>query len=135
MSEHNSSEREVSSQESPSLEALQRIELICTRFEEAWQKGTLPTLEECLDLVPEPERPALLEQLLPLDIHYRRKAGESPALAEYLPRWTQFEQQLQHYFSTLDTGTVAVLKSGGRVERDDNAPGRPVVGVHARRAG
>ncbi len=59
----------------------------CDRFEAAWRAGQRPRLEEYLAAVPEPQRPALLRELLLLEIDYRRLAGERPTPEEYLARF------------------------------------------------
>jgi serine/threonine-protein kinase len=100
MSEHQLPRSGVSAGESSSLKALQRIDAICVRFEEAWQQGPRPTLEAYLDDVPEPKRAALLEQLLLLDIHYRKKAGETPTPEDYRHRFPQYEEVLHRPFSS-----------------------------------
>jgi tetratricopeptide (TPR) repeat protein len=64
-----------------------RADRECDRFEAAWRVGQRPRLEDHLAAVPEPERPALLRELLPLEIDYRRLAGERPAAEEYLARF------------------------------------------------
>ena len=55
-----------------SEEAVWRLEEACCRFEEAWQAGRRPHLEDFLAGRDGPERMALLRELLRLDLHYRR---------------------------------------------------------------
>ena len=61
----------------PSLPAdlRQNIEDICNRFESAWMKGMRPRIEDYLTEAAAPQRPALLRELLPLDVGYRRSMG------------------------------------------------------------
>src|SRR5262249_19335247 len=69
----------------------QRIDAVCTRFEAAWKRadghGSTPRIEEYLADSPEPERPALLRELIRLDAHYRRGAGDAPQPADYVARF------------------------------------------------
>jgi len=60
-----------------------RIEAVCTQFEKAWQAGTGPRIEDYLAGWTGEERSALLRELIPLDLEYRRKAGEEATLADY----------------------------------------------------
>jgi hypothetical protein len=66
---------------------IQRAEQVCDRFEAAWKAGARPCIEEHLAAVPEPERAALLRELILLEIDYRRLAGEQPAAEEFLARF------------------------------------------------
>jgi hypothetical protein len=54
----------------------------CCRFEGAWKTaeiaGKRPCLDDYLNSIPEPGRPALLGELVALDIAYRRRGGEDP---------------------------------------------------------
>jgi serine/threonine-protein kinase len=64
-----------------------RIDRVCDRFKAAWDAGTPPRLEDYLGDVPEPERPALLRELIPLDVHFRTQRGEKPTAPEYQARF------------------------------------------------
>ena len=55
-----------------------RIEAICERYEAAWSGTPRPEIESHLVAVTEPERPALLRELLALEIDLRRGGGELP---------------------------------------------------------
>ena len=69
------------------LSQAQRVNEVCDRFERAWQAGPRPCIEDYLGDTPEPERSALLWELIALDIAYRRKAGEQPQAGEYRARF------------------------------------------------
>jgi WD40 repeat protein len=69
------------------LSQAQRINAVCDRFERAWCTGQRPNIEDYLGDTPEPERAALLRELLALEIAYRQKAGEQPQPAEYRARF------------------------------------------------
>jgi serine/threonine protein kinase len=60
------------------LSAARRINEACNRFELAWQTGQRPGIADYLGDTPEPERSALLRELVALDVDYRRQAGEDP---------------------------------------------------------
>ena len=53
------------------------------RFEAAWRAGGHPPIEPYLAGVPEPERSALLQELLLLDVDYRLRGGQTPRSDEY----------------------------------------------------
>jgi serine/threonine protein kinase len=69
----------------PAAAAL-RLEEACARFEADWRAGGRPRLEDFLGPADAPERPALLRELVALDVHYRLQAGESPRPEDYVGR-------------------------------------------------
>src|SRR4051794_4355322 len=69
------------------LSVLQQIDEVCDSFEAAWQAGVRPRIEDFLDASTVQERTELFRELLAREIELRRKAGESPDLAEYLGRF------------------------------------------------
>jgi tetratricopeptide (TPR) repeat protein len=83
----------------PLAEAL-RLERICTCFEAAWKDGpTRPGLEEFLREVDGPAVAVLLCELLRLELAYRRRNGEHPTPAEYLPRYPGREALVHGVFA------------------------------------
>ena len=64
-------------------DAVVRLEEACCRFEYSWRTGGRPSLEDFLGAVQGTERLARLRELLMLEVHYRRRAGEGPSAAEY----------------------------------------------------
>src|SRR5579871_6889914 len=67
-----------------SEDAVWRLEEVCCRFEQSWQAGRRPRLEDFLADAKGAERRALLRELLRLDVHYRRQAGERPTAEDYV---------------------------------------------------
>src|SRR5262245_36925793 len=60
-----------------------RIDQVCDDFEDAWQRGQRPRIDDFLQRVDIAEQPALFADLLRMEIEYRQKAGETPRLEEY----------------------------------------------------
>ena len=60
-----------------------RLDPVCNHFESAWLAGQCPRLEDFLAQVEEADRPALLGELLALDMEYRARAGERPTPQDY----------------------------------------------------
>jgi tRNA A-37 threonylcarbamoyl transferase component Bud32 len=56
-----------------------RIDEICRRYEEEWKGGRQPRPEDFLPAWPEPERRALLDELVKLDAAYRPPLRAGPA--------------------------------------------------------
>jgi serine/threonine-protein kinase len=73
------------------LSGARRVDRVCDAFESAWLAGRRPPIEEFLTDVPEPERPALLRELVRVDVAYRRKQGETPEPRDYADRFPSLE--------------------------------------------
>jgi WD40 repeat protein/tRNA A-37 threonylcarbamoyl transferase component Bud32 len=103
------------------LSLARRVDEVCDRFEIAWREGRQPRIEDYLGDATEPERSALLRELLLLDIHYRRQRGETPQVEDYGPRFPELdaewfadtraaEQAEADSVATIDeSGTTAVI--------------------------
>ncbi|NBO92239.1 MAG: serine/threonine protein kinase [Planctomycetia bacterium] len=83
-----------------SLPAKQRVDAACARFETAWRDGH-PDLAAYLGEVPEAEQPALLLELLMIELEFRRRQGESPTVEEYLVRFPASEAVLRRALRSL----------------------------------
>ena len=68
------------------------VDLVCTRFEVAWRDGAKPRIDEFLGDSVEPERTALLTELILLDLDIRRARGESCEADWYLSRFPDLDQ-------------------------------------------
>jgi serine/threonine protein kinase len=64
-----------------------RVDRACDEFESAWLAGRRPTVEDYLGDVTEPERSALVRELLLLEVDYRHRAGEATQPEDYLTRF------------------------------------------------
>jgi serine/threonine-protein kinase len=82
----------------PSLEVAQRIDAVCDRFEAAWRSGVRPRAEDYLGAVPADTAALLLSELLGVELHYRRSAGEAPTEAEYRERFPGQEAAVARAF-------------------------------------
>jgi tetratricopeptide (TPR) repeat protein len=71
---------------------IRRADQECDRFEAAWKAGHRPNIENQLAVVPAPERPALLRELILLEVDYRRLAGENPQADEFLARFPDLDR-------------------------------------------
>jgi hypothetical protein len=68
-------------------EILLRILRSVEAFEDAMQRGESPRLEDLLHGFSDYARAELLRQSLGVELEYRRRRGEKPALQDYLPRF------------------------------------------------
>ncbi len=65
------------------------ISHICDQFESDWLAGGQPRMEDHLVGLTGPERAPLVDELLAVELHWRRKAGDLPALGECLERFLE----------------------------------------------
>jgi serine/threonine-protein kinase len=81
-----------------------RLDPVCDRFESGWLAGSRPRLEDFLPQVEEPDRPALLCELLALEMDYRARQGERPQKDEYQGRLPEYTSILDKAFPSSSTG-------------------------------
>src|SRR5947209_6799240 len=82
------------------------LDCICTDFESEWQTGQRPSIEAHLERMSGPARPVLLGELLRLDLDYRKRLGETPALAGYLSRFGELSEVVRAVFGANPTSLV-----------------------------
>jgi WD40 repeat protein/serine/threonine protein kinase len=74
---------------------MHRLDQACDRFEAAWKTAAAadqrPRIEDYVNGVAEPERAALVHELILLDIDYRRRAGEYPRAEDYRDRFPELD--------------------------------------------
>jgi formylglycine-generating enzyme required for sulfatase activity len=113
-----------------------RIDAICECYEAAWGGTIRPEMETYLVAVSEPERPALLRELMALDIELRRGGGERPTLGEYLARFPGFDDHVADAFGLCPSARLRTLAFGAgvgpRVGLIPSIPGYEVLGVLGR---
>src|SRR5205823_7069785 len=68
-------------------ELIEVLEAVCDRFERAWKAGGRPSLEDHLAAMPAAGRLVLFQELMALELSYRRRAGERPEPDEYRARF------------------------------------------------
>jgi serine/threonine protein kinase/formylglycine-generating enzyme required for sulfatase activity len=77
------------------LDILQEIDRVCDSFEAAWHAGLNPRIEDYLGIVAESYRESLFREILARELEIRRKAGESPCLADYDGRFGDYAGLIQ----------------------------------------
>jgi WD40 repeat protein len=76
----------------PPTQAL-HAEQVCRRFEAAWKAGQRPRIEDYLEGTAEPERRALLHELIQVEIEYRQQAQDELRPEEYRQRFPTLDSQ------------------------------------------
>jgi hypothetical protein len=67
-----------------SLRQVDELDSACDEFESAWKAGRRPGLLAYLAGVDGPERAVLARELIAVDVHWRKRAGEMPTAEDYL---------------------------------------------------
>jgi hypothetical protein len=99
-----------------------RLDPVCDRFERAWKDGDRPRLEDFLPEVAEADRPALLRELLALDLEYHARQGERPTVEEYCRR-------LPGYTALITAAFVALGPTRDGRDEPGNQGERPLPAV------
>ena len=86
-----------------SVAQLRRVDKVCAAFEDAWKSGQHPAIESYCSDVAEPERSAMLRELLLLDLDYHQRSGEAPSRADYNVRFPADHAVIDGAFSFLAT--------------------------------
>ncbi len=89
------------------------INAAADRFERAWKQGPRPRIEEYLAEADPGLLPALLEELLRVELELRRRDGEHPTPAEYTARFPQYAGSIEAAFGLAPDRSAA---SGPRHE-------------------
>ena len=68
-------------------------------FEDAWQQGLNPRIEDWLTDCQEDKRLNLLQELLGIELWWRKKAGQHPRSEDYLARFHDATHEVQAAFT------------------------------------
>jgi serine/threonine protein kinase/tetratricopeptide (TPR) repeat protein len=103
---------------------LREIDDICDRFEDAWDAGLRPRLEDFLSQIEKPHRTTLLRELIELEIEVRHRRGESPSTPEYVARLPDHGDLIRSVFDAageaLEASTESFRGDGPRFSTDFN---------------
>jgi WD40 repeat protein/tRNA A-37 threonylcarbamoyl transferase component Bud32 len=97
------------------------INAAADRFERAWKQGPRPRIEEYLAEADPGLRPALLEELLRVELELRRREREEPGLEEYTRRFSQDAALIRAVF---DPGPALSAATGSRPRDPDPTTAR-----------
>jgi len=122
-------------------ELLESVDRICLDFEDRWKANDPRAIESVLTQVPAACQPALLYELLRLELHYRNEQGDEPSAHDYVARFPAEADVIQACFASLrhdqpsvvdtEVQDVANDHGGGNVESGEAARYR-IVRQHAR---
>lgn len=123
----------------PAAAVRQNHDRICDQFAEDLNRGKSTSIEHWLAEVPPEERWRLLQDLLGVEVDYRRSKGESPTTAEYLDRFPAEPTVVQAALgqATQKIAPTAHLAVRSSVDADLDATwvgGDPIAAAQAREA-
>jgi serine/threonine protein kinase/formylglycine-generating enzyme required for sulfatase activity len=84
----------------------ERVDGPCDHFENAWKAGQRPRIEDYLGDAPESERCKLLEELLHVELAYRRRSGETLVSEDYLRRFPEHAELIRAVFHAEEQRSV-----------------------------
>jgi serine/threonine protein kinase len=97
---------------------MQRIDEICLRFEDELRTGLSPSIEAFLEDSPSFAKAVLFEELVLIDLDYRRRFGDDPGEAEYRSRFPLHADVVAEIFSRRRSAPpIPVYRPGQRIDR------------------
>lgn len=92
-------------QQHVSLNIFDLIDSICRDFRSHWKEERRPNIEEWFRKVPEQAQPQLFNNLLDIELRYRRRLGETPNSSYYLQRFPKFASKIRSAFDESTMGS------------------------------
>src|SRR5262249_40604691 len=121
-----------------SLSSERQIDQVCDAFEAAWKAGRQPRIEEYLNGASEPERSALLRELLLIELAYVATGAES-LVNDYIQRFPQEAELVRAVFqATPQQGMLSTTDDRPGTQIDDEGlplpevPGYEILGILGR---
>ena len=97
----------------PARSVVRRLDARCDRFEAAWLAGRRPRIEDELVAVARAERPALVRELLALELELLRGRGEQPSLHDYQRRLPGYAAEVAAIFAEATSLPTGDAPAGG----------------------
>jgi serine/threonine-protein kinase len=108
-----------------SADAALWIDRLCDQFEAVWKSQQVPRIEDYLGQVALSARPALLRELLVLELDYRGRRGEQPTAEEYRVRFPDLVSVLEAVFEAGRRHAAPDAPADGRSPPDSPAAPSP----------
>jgi WD40 repeat protein/tetratricopeptide (TPR) repeat protein len=89
------------------IDQARQVDQLCTAFEKGWQAGPRPRIEDYLATAAEAVRPAVLRELILVELEYRRRAGEEPRPADYRQRFAEHDTLIATLFGAFPSPFTA----------------------------
>ena len=102
------------------------VDRLCDDFERQWKAGRLPDIANYLARVDAPRQAELLRELISLEVEYRRRGGEAPAISEYQQRFPQQPEAVQAAWQLLTSWWNAAAEQVRQVDSRSQNTDAPV---------
>ena len=121
------SERPTTDGENLPLPLKRQLDEVCDKFEAAWKAGPTPRLSDYVSKVDAAARRPLLRELLRLEMHYRRRAGEPATAGAILDANPELKDELAALLE-LDQTILLAGPEGKKAPLDPRSVNLPVTG-------
>ncbi|WP_166825672.1 serine/threonine protein kinase [Thalassoroseus pseudoceratinae] len=81
-----------------SVNIFDKIQSLCQEFRRQLKRGENRGIEEYLSMASGSSKPILFQNLLHIDLEFRRRQGENPGSDDYIQRFPQFAQLIRQAF-------------------------------------
>ncbi len=88
----------MSGQALSEIERLRNLDSVCEQFEQSWIDGEPVDIEECLGSFREPDWTEGLNELIQIELEFRRRRGESPEADGYIQRFPDYADGIRSIF-------------------------------------
>ncbi|MDG3008290.1 serine/threonine-protein kinase [Paludisphaera mucosa] len=88
----------------PAFDVRRVVAAACAKYEESWRDAGGAKIESFLEGLGEAERPAVLRELIALEVELRAGRGERPELTEYIQRFRDDAEAVQSAMDDVDLG-------------------------------
>jgi serine/threonine protein kinase len=88
-------------QSTKSWDARRLIDSLCHEFRSAVSANAAPTIESYISSAPSVIQPALLLELISIEVRHRRNQGKTPIADEYISRFPGYADDVRRHFSAL----------------------------------
>ena len=131
------SDAESRGEERATWSVQKQLDQLLDRFEAAWSAGEHPKIEQYLSGVSDKEQPALLRELLTLELAYRVRKSEHPRHDEYFQRFPAHAAVIREVFAAASksqrlTSSQPAKSSGSQMLRCPNGHKILLKGANAR---
>src|SRR5690606_38970241 len=107
----------------------QDVEPICDRFEAHWAAGNRVAIEDLLAEVDEGVRPILLQELIQIEVWWRRQLQEVPSSKDYLSRFPEQAKVVENAWSQLEQSQATTASPDGETLAP-RLPGSTIFGTN-----
>ncbi len=105
-----------------SQHSLVQMDQICAAFEQAWRTGQIPRIEDFLQQEPAVQQQLLLQELVAIEVDYRRRRFEKPKPEEYQSRFPSLDSSwlVDVLTTTLERSSISSSSKRTKLNEEDS---------------